>query len=263
MGRGLILGQGSPHQHRTVAEAELDGHHDLSGAPSGSRSLESTRPPAGTRRDSHAPRRLLHADCGSAQSLANPASQQENRGPAEQAGARPRPLTSKPGRRRVARDPRDHEAWARAQPRRDDCALRPRRDPRADSALRIPQPARSGPPRGATCRSQPADSRKKRARSSSAPVTATNSLKASCRSAAIFAPCTSQTAPADTATARTPGLRSACRSTVSSGWAPGRRLRPMRCYRKSPPCGKPSRFAPSGGRCANHTLKAEVEGRWM
>lgn len=71
------------------------------------------------------------------------------------------------------------------------------------SALRIPQPTRSGPPRGATCRSQPADSKKKRARSSSAPVTATNSLNASCRSSAIFTPCTPQTAPADTATART------------------------------------------------------------
>ncbi|EDL05908.1 RIKEN cDNA 4921509C19, isoform CRA_a [Mus musculus] len=148
----------------------------------------------------------------------------------------------------------------RAQPRRDDCALRPRRDRRADAALRIPQPVRSGPPRGATCRSQPADSRKKRALSSSVPVTATNSLNASCRSSAIFAPCTSQTAPADTATARTPGLRSARRSTASSRWAPARRLRPMRCHRKSPPCGKPSRLAPSGGPYVSLTLMAEVEG---
>lgn len=257
MGRGLIACRVFPHQRSTVADAALDGHGDLSGAPSGSRSLDSTRPPAGTRRGSHAPRRLLHADCGSAPSIANTASPQESRGPAEQAGAHPRPLTSTPGRRRVASDPRDHEAWARAQPRRDDCALRPRRDHRADSALRIPQPARSGPPRGATCRSQPADSRKKRARSSSAPVTATNSLNASCRSAAIFAPCTSQTAPADTATAPTPGLRSARRSTASSGWAPARRLRPMRCHRKSPPCVKPSLLAPSGGRYENRTLMAE------
>lgn len=116
----------------------MEGHRDLSGAPSGSRSLKSTRPPAGTRRGSHAPRRLLHADCGSAQSLANTASPQENRCPAKQAGARPRPLTSKPGRRRVAIDPRDHEAWARAQPRRDDCALRPRRDHGAGTAFPSP-----------------------------------------------------------------------------------------------------------------------------
>lgn len=59
---------------------------------------------------------------------------------------------------------------------------------------RNPRPARRSPPRGATCRSQPADSRKKRARSSSVPVTATNSLSASCLSA-IFAPCAAQTAP--------------------------------------------------------------------
>jgi hypothetical protein len=86
---------------------------------------------------------------------------------------------------------------------------------RADAALRIPQPARSGPPRGATCKSQLAVSRTKRALSSSVPVTAMNSLNASCSSAAIFALCTSQTAPADTATDPTPGLRSVRHSTVS------------------------------------------------
>ncbi|OBS74901.1 hypothetical protein A6R68_14536 [Neotoma lepida] len=126
--------------------------------------------------------------------------------------------------------------------------------------VRFGRPACCGPPRGATCRSQPADSRKKRARSSSAPVTATNSLSASCRSAAIFAPCTSQTAPADTATAPTPLLRSVLRSTRPRRWAPARRLRPSRCPTQSPPCGKPSRFPPSGGCYENPTLEEKVEG---
>ena len=45
-------------------------------------------------------------------------------------------------------------------------------------------------------------------------------------------------------------------------WAPGHRPRPMRCHRKSPPCGKPSRLAPSGGPYMNLTLMAEVKGWW-
>ena len=45
-------------------------------------------------------------------------------------------------------------------------------------------------------------------------------------------------------------------------WAPGHRPRPMRCHRKSPPCGKPIRLAPSGGPYMNLTLMAEVKGWW-
>ena len=208
--------QGFPHQHSILAEAESEGHRDLGGAPSGSRALDSTRPPASTRRGSHVPRRRLHADCRSAQSLANTASPPENGGPEKQAGpARVHELPSQAGDAWQATPDTMRPGPGRAQPRTDNCALRPRRNRRADAALRIPQPARSGPPRGATCRSQPAVSRTKRALSSSVPVTAMNSLNASCSSAAIFALCTSQTAPADTATDPTPGLRSVRHSTAS------------------------------------------------
>jgi hypothetical protein len=156
----------------------------------------STRPPASTRRGSHVPRRRLHADCRSAQSLANSASPPENGGPEKQAGpARVHELPSQAGDAWQATPDTMRPGPGRAQPRTDNCALQQRRNRGADAALRIPQPARSGPPCGATCRSQPADSRKKRALSSSVPVTATNSLNASCCSAAISAPCTSQTAP--------------------------------------------------------------------
>lgn len=96
------------------------------------------------------------------------------------------------GDRQAAPGPRPESAAAR----RDDCALQPLGLVAPGARAPQPRPARRGPPRGATWRSQPADSRKKRARSSSAPVTATNSLSASCRSAAIFAPCAAQTAPA-------------------------------------------------------------------
>ncbi|XP_075818953.1 BPI fold-containing family A member 2-like [Microtus pennsylvanicus] len=41
-------------------------------------------------------------------------------------------------------------------------------------------------------------------------------------------------------------------------WAPALRLRPSRCLTQSPPCGKPSRFPPSGGYYANRTLEAKV-----
>ena len=118
----------------------------------------------------------------------------------------PRARRAGPGLARLFPRPgRAGDAWqaapgprglGRAAARRDDCALRP---PPAWCARRprpaAPPPAQRTRPRAATCRSQPADSRKKRARSSSAPVTATNSLSASCRSAAIFALCAARSAP--------------------------------------------------------------------
>lgn len=134
--------QGFPHQHSILAEAESEGHRDLGGAPSGSRALDSTRPPASTRRGSHVPRRRLHADCRSAQSLANTASPPENGGPEKQAGpARVHELPSQAGDAWQATPDTMRPGPGRAQPRTDNCALRPqsgRRTPHSPARPKRP-----------------------------------------------------------------------------------------------------------------------------
>lgn len=134
--------QGFPHQHSILAEAESEGHRDLGGAPSGSRALDSTRPPASTRRGSHVPRRRLHADCRSAQSLANTASPPENGGPEKQAGpARVHELPSQAGDAWQATPDTMRPGPGRAQPRTDNCALRPqsgRRTPHSPACPKRP-----------------------------------------------------------------------------------------------------------------------------
>ena len=186
-------------------------------------------------------------------SLTPPAGEAEGGAGARRAGPGLARLFPRPGRAgdawQAAPGPR---GLGRAAARRDDCALRP---PPAWCARRprpaAPRPAQRTRPRAATCRSQPADSRKKRARSSSAPVTATNSLSASCRSAAIFALCAARSAPP---AAAQPQPRSRVPPTGRPGPAerrPPAGPAPCGASRKVLRAGNSPGSAPSGGRGAD------------